>query len=111
MKAIWDWLAGKKTYGAAALLLLVGIAAWWSGAIDDVGFGVLFALTLAIAGFRDATGRYFKLVIEELRAIKAASADGKISKEEVQTIAEPAVKEAIGFALEHSVPGSPEVKK
>jgi hypothetical protein len=29
----------------------------------------------------------------------------------VKQIAAPAVKEAIGFALEHSVPGSPEVKK
>lgn len=111
MKAIWNWLAGKKTFGAAALLLFVGIAGWWSGAIDDVGFGVLFALALAIAGFRDATGRYFKLVLEELRAIKAASADGKISKDEVKTIAAPAVREGIDLALEHGVPGSPEVKR
>jgi hypothetical protein len=42
------------------------------GALDDVGFGILFALALAIAGFRDVTGRYLKLVLEELRAIKAA---------------------------------------
>jgi uncharacterized membrane protein YebE (DUF533 family) len=72
---------------------------------------VLFALALAIAGFRDATGRYFKLVLEELRAIKAASADGKISKEEAKTIAAPAVSAGNRPRARARVPGSPEVKK
>lgn len=110
MKAIGQWLAGKKTFGAAALLLLVAIAGWWTGALDDIGFGVLVALAFTIVGFRDAQGRNAKLLLDELRAVKAAAADGKISKDEAKAIAAPAVSAGIEAALEHSVLGSQPAK-
>jgi hypothetical protein len=74
MKAITSWLVGKKTYLAAAALVVMGIGAWWNGAGSELSLAVII-FGLGLAGLGAKSERYGRATLAALEQLKPALAD------------------------------------
>jgi hypothetical protein len=98
MKAITSWLVGKKTYLAAAVLVLLGIVAWWNGAGNELSLAVI-VFGLGLAGLGAKSERYGRATLAGMDELKKSLADKKLTRLEMVAIIERVLAES--GALDH----------
>ena len=77
LKSAWQWLQGKKTFGAAALIFLAAAYGYWSGQLPTELALLVMGAAFALVGMADKTDRYGRIALAVLDQLKAAQEQKK----------------------------------
>jgi hypothetical protein len=92
LKSAWQWLQGKKTFGAAAMILLAAAYGYWTGYLPPQLTLLVMGAAFALVGLADKADRYGALALAVLDQLKAA-------QEEKEAKQKPPIEEQLRTAF------------